>query len=79
MGSTTDKVSGVPIRLRVKSGKQPVKPPTLKSWKPRASLSRRKARLKSSPVTRNRRLRTQPTKLPMPRTKDSELSRKILV
>src|ERR1700730_14163274 len=63
-----------PIRPREKKRKQPVKQPALKSCKTKAWLSGRKARVKSSPVMRNRRLRTQPTRLPMPRTKNSELS-----
>ena len=74
MGRTTDKASGVANQAAGKVKEAAGKVIGSTDWKPKALLSRRRARLKSSPVMRNRRLRTQPTRLPVRRIRNSELS-----
>ena len=55
MGSTSDKVSGVANQAAGKVKEVAGKATGSTIWKPKALFSRRKARLKSSPVMRNRR------------------------
>src|SRR6201982_3368497 len=72
MGSTTDKASGVANQAAGKVKEAAGKATGSEKLQAEGLGQRRRATLKNSPAMR---LRTQPRRSPMPRTKNSELSR----